>query len=118
MIMSKTTKTDSLKGQLLFAMERTLGNVSQACKIVNCHRSTYYDYYNIDGKFAKLCDETSEIALDFAESMLMENIKNAKETSIIFYLKTKGKKRGYIEKQELDLTRPVNIIIDGDDARA
>ena len=33
--------------------------------------------------------------------MLYKNIKDGRETSLIFYLKTKGKQRGYIEKQEL-----------------
>ena len=39
-------------------------------------------------------------------------------SATIFYLKTKGKKRGYIEKSELDITSgeepiKININIDG-----
>ena len=44
------------------------------------------------------------VSLDYAESKLLENIRANKETSIIFYLKTKGKKRGYSERSELDIT--------------
>ena len=43
-----------------------------------------------------------ESLLDFAESQLLANIKNGDTTSILFYLKTQGKKRGYIERQEVE----------------
>jgi hypothetical protein len=40
--------------------------------------------------------------LDLAEEKLMINIDEAKEASIFFFLKTKGKDRGYVERQEID----------------
>ena len=46
-------------------------------------------------------ESIEDVALDFAESALHDNIKNGKEASIIFYLKTKGKNRGYVERQEI-----------------
>jgi hypothetical protein len=48
----------------------------------------------------KQCDEE---ALDFAENKLMENINKNDTTSLIFYLKCKGKHRGYVEKQSLEI---------------
>ena len=42
--------------------------------------------------------------MDFAESQLHQQIKDGSVAATIFYLKTKGKKRGYIEKSELDVT--------------
>ena len=56
------------------------------------------------------------IALDFAESQLHSQIKDGSTSATIFYLKTKGKKRGYVEKQELDLTsaQPVKIKVNID----
>ena len=48
-------------------------------------------------------NETESI-LDLAETKLHENINDNDNTAIIFYLKTKGKKRGYIERLDIDHT--------------
>ena len=94
-------KSEQLKKeQLLTGLEKSLGIVSTACEGVGISRTTYYKYYNEDKDFKKLVDSISDIALDCAESQLFELIKEKNVTAIIFYLKTKGKKRGYIEKQE------------------
>jgi len=100
------------KKKLLKALEKSMGIVTNACKIVNLDRTTFYRYYNEDQQFADDVDKVQDYVLDFAESKLLENIKDKKETSIIFYLKTKGRKRGYIEKTETDITtngKDVNI---------
>ena len=90
------------KKKVLEALEKTLGIVTSACKMCDVSRTQFYIWYKEDAEFNKAVDEVEGMALDFAESKLLENIKSKKETSIIFYLKTKGKKRGYIEKQEIE----------------
>jgi hypothetical protein len=42
------------------------------------------------------------VALDLAESKLHEEILGGNTAAIIFFLKTKGKKRGYVERQEVE----------------
>ena len=96
--MSVTNKIQHTKKALLKALEETLGIVTNACKMVGVNRSTYYKYYNEDAEFKREVDSISDIALDFAESQLHKQIQEGNSTSTIFYLKTKGKKRGYIEK--------------------
>lgn len=96
--MSKEDKTRHNKKKLLEALEKSLGIVTTACKIAGIHRSTYYEYYNADEEFKKACDDMSNIVLDFAESQLHKQIKDGNPSSTIFYLKTKGKERGYYEK--------------------
>tara|TARA_R110002012_G_scaffold271164_3_gene456368 strand:- start:8521 stop:8883 length:363 start_codon:yes stop_codon:yes gene_type:complete len=99
--MDKPTKSDILKKKLIVALEKSLGVVTTSCKSVDVARSTFYDWYNSDEDFKKEVDSIGDIALDFAESQLHKQIKEGNSTSTIFYLKTKGKKRGYIERQEL-----------------
>jgi len=101
--MAKLTKSDILKKALIEAMVKTLGIVTSACEKCNCSRETFYKYYKEDKEFKKQIDDVSNIALDFAESKLHKLIQNENPTGIIFYLKTKGKSRGYIERVETDL---------------
>tara|TARA_B100001094_G_C17466942_1_gene455520 strand:- start:170 stop:508 length:339 start_codon:yes stop_codon:yes gene_type:complete len=77
-----------------------MGNVSKACKSANISRQTYYDWMK-DKQFAGKVDEVREGLLDFAEHQLLSNIRDGKTAEILFYLKTKGKGRGYIERQEI-----------------
>ena len=110
--MSKINKIQQNKKLLLKALQKSMGIVSKACEIAKLDRGTFYNYYNDDEQFKHDVDNMQEYVLDFAESKLLENIKDKKETSIIFYLKTKGRKRGYVEKQDVDITtkgKEVNI---------
>ena len=101
------TKSNILKGNLLEALEKSLGVVTTACKIVDCNRSTFYKYYNNDSNFRESVDELQNLTLDFAESQLHKQIKDGNTTATIFYLKTKGKRRGYIERKEVEVTAEI-----------
>lgn len=93
-------KTIANKIRVLECLEKSLGIVTTACKKANITRPTFYDYCNKDKEFSKAVDEIQNITLDFAEGKLLENIQKGSDTAVIFYLKTKGKKRGYIERTE------------------
>jgi len=89
------------KESILKALEKNLGVVTLSCRKAEIPRSTFYKWLNEDEEFAKQVNEIANVALDFAESELFKQIQNGVPTSTIFYLKTKGKKRGYIERQEI-----------------
>ena len=100
------------KEAILSALENSLGVVTVACKSVDIPRSTYYKWLNEDEKFAEQVKDIENIALDFGESQLHKQIGLGNTSATIFFLKTKGKKRGYIERSELDLTsgdEPIKI---------
>src|SRR4051812_42832968 len=97
----KDNKIQQNKKALLEALEKSLGVVTTACKTVGLDRGTFYRYYNEDADFKKEVDSIEDIALDFAESKLHKQIDKGDTTATIFYLKTKGKRRGYIERQEV-----------------
>jgi urocanate hydratase len=94
-------KTGQHKKAILEALEKSLGIVTTACKIAGVGRSTYYEWLEKDEDFAKQVREIENITLDFAESQLHKQIKGGNTPATIFYLKTKGKKRGYVERQEV-----------------
>lgn len=48
-------------------------------------------------------EEKEESIIDYAESKLVEHIQNDDIQALIFFLRTKGKKRGYVEKTESDV---------------
>ena len=95
------TKSDINKKAMIAALEKSLGIVTSACKIVGISRNTFYNYCKDDEVFKTKVDDIENIALDFAESKLHNMIAAENTAAVIFYLKTKGKKRGYIERNEV-----------------
>lgn len=97
----KTNKKEQTKKALLEALEKSLGVVTSACKVAGIARTTFYQYLKEDPEFAQQVKDIENITLDFAESQLHKQIKEGNTTATIFFLKTKGKKRGYVERQEI-----------------
>lgn len=105
----KPTKTTSKK-EVLEALERSLGIVSTACEKAGIHRSTHYDWLQSDPEYKEAVRLIEERTIDFAESHLHALIKDKNPAAVIFFLKTKGKGRGYIERQEIQVeeSRPLS----------
>jgi hypothetical protein len=95
------TKNDITKKAMVEALEKSLGIVTTACKSVGISRETHYRWLREDDNYKKEVEALADVAIDFAESQLHKQIKEGNSTASIFYLKTKGKKRGYIERQEI-----------------
>jgi hypothetical protein len=107
-------RTSVLKAKMLEALESEMGNVTKAFRKTGIARSTHYEWYDTDTDYRAKVNAIKDIALDFAEAMLFSKIKGGDTTSIIFFLKTQGKGRGYIEKMEHvgDNGGPFKIVID------
>lgn len=101
--MPKINNKPQLKKALIEALKKSLGIVSEAVDIVGVNRTTYYKWLKEDQEFKTQVEQIDEYAIDFVESQLYKNIKEGKEASILFYLKTKAKKRGYIERTEIGM---------------
>lgn len=102
--MSSQRKTTLKKAAMIEALEKSLGVVTTACKQVGIDRGTHYKWLKNDSRYREKVSELTNMALDFAESQLHLQMQNGNVAAIIFYLKTKGKSRGYIEKSEYDVT--------------
>ena len=94
------TKTAKLK--MLKALESSLGIVTNALRIAEVGRTTFYEWMKHDEDFAKEVKEMDNLALDFAESSLYKQVKDGNPSSTQFLLKNKGRDRGYGDK--LDIT--------------
>lgn len=95
------TKNNIQKRAMIEALEKSLGVVTTACKIVGIDRTLHYKWMKEDKEYADEVLSLSEMVLDFAESKLHNLISTGDTTATIFFLKTKGKKRGYIERTEI-----------------
>jgi hypothetical protein len=91
------------KKEMLAALERALGIVSTACTAAGIARSTHYNWLKSDKEYENAVRMINERTLDFAESHLHKLIQDGNPAATIFFLKTKGKKRGYIERQEIEV---------------
>lgn len=111
----RVDEIDNNKKKILELLEDNHGIVTTACKSMGLARATFYKWCNDDTDFKSAVEEITETAIDFVESKLMENIDSNDVGSIIFYLKTKGKKRGYVEKTEQAITVNVEQPLFGDD---
>lgn len=98
------TNINTLKKRMISALEDSLGIVSTACKVVGICRQTHYKWLKNDAKYKEKCEDVAEMAIDTVESHLYKMIKKGDTACTIFYMKTKGKKRGYIERTETDIT--------------
>lgn len=97
------TNTNILKKRMLEALEKSLGVVTNAARVAGIDRGLHYQWCKRDPKYKEAVDNLQDVALDFAESQLYKSIQAGSDAATIFYLKTKGKKRGYIEKREFEI---------------
>jgi hypothetical protein len=94
------------------------GIISHAAEQANISRRTHYNWMKTDPAYKEEVDAINEATIDYVESKLMQlidgptrevvtefgiqSLKDAPNTAAtIFYLKTKGKNRGYVERQEI-----------------
>lgn len=117
------TEGNTKKRAMLDALQKSLGIVSTACEKVGISRKTHYQWLKEDKEYRENVEDISEASIDFAESKLFERINGVliagngqtddereencyrvppSDTALIFYLKTKGKKRGYVERTEIE----------------
>lgn len=97
---------DKTKLAMLEALELSLGVVTLAAKHCGIHQATHYKWMKSDEDYLNAVLAIEEITLDFAESQLHKLIRSGNVPSTIFFLKTKGKKRGYVERTQIEGVQP------------
>lgn len=104
--------------QIEDAIRKAGGFISTAAKMLKCTSKTIYNYIDRSEKLKDLVDEIRLEYNDIGEAALIANVKDRKTAETIFFNKTRNKDRGYIEKQQVDITtndQPIKININLDE---
>jgi len=78
------------------------GNLTTAAKILRCSRTTVHSYVNKFKSVRETYRDANDIFLDLVENALLENALAGNVTAQIYALKTKGRTRGWTEKEEAE----------------
>lgn len=131
-------ETSEKKAIFLKALEQTYGNVSAAIDLCIddnerplIHRSVHYDWLDADPEYANAVAAVSERRIDIVEDAAFKlaqgvTIQKTKydgtteifeepphAATVMFLLETKGKRRGYVKKSEVDVSGSGAVVIIG-----
>lgn len=104
------------KAKILKAIPGTGGIIAELAKRLNVHRCTIDAYAQKMPEVQEAIDVERNAFIEVAESSLMRLIQEGNVAATIFYLKTKGKHLGYVERAELQKVKPPAIEISKDEA--
>ena len=110
-VSNEQNRTIIAKKAFIEAMYKCLGIVSKAAELSGIARGSHYRWMDEDPEYKREIESVPDYVLDFVEDKLHTLIKDQDTTATIFYLKTKGKKRGYIERSEVDMSGNVGVNI-------
>jgi hypothetical protein len=78
------------------------GNVAAIARKFGVSRGTIWNRVQESSTLRAAFEDARESMIDNAESTLYKEVLDGNMTAIIFFLKTQGRQRGYIERQEVD----------------
>jgi hypothetical protein len=98
--------------------------ISRAARLLQVAPWNLSKFLSKDKQLKQLLTSVAEADIDFAESRLKDKIRMGDNTAIIFYLKCKGRHRGWIDVQtdkRKEQSPPVTfkyVLVKGDDTKA
>ena len=103
------------EAQAVQALYLHYGNVSAAAKALGVAHPTLWNRLKRSARLQEAKTLAEEQALDLAETSLIKAVKAGEAWAVCFLLKTRGKKRGFVERQEFASApgNPFNISILG-----
>ncbi len=105
---SKQKRLNVRQKRFLTALRQNAAyNITKACEVSKIDRQLHYYWLKTNETYKKLFDEVSEEQIDWVETNLMKNIKEGNVAAQIFFLKTRGKGRGYVEGIQVDIRKKV-----------
>jgi len=110
-MVNAVNKTDEKKRKVIKALNEYLGIVTDACQKADICRATFYKWYKTDLAFKAQVDAIEDRVIDFVESCFYKKVQEGDVTAIIFFLKSKGKKRGWNEKSHIELSGNLGLTL-------
>ncbi len=86
--------------EIIQAIRDAQGILAVAARKLQCDRNTIYNRMREEPEIEAAYKEANESTIDFVETKLIDRINKGDTTAIIFFLKTKAKARGYVERME------------------
>lgn len=100
--------------KFIAAFIKNKGLVYKTCEDIGIDPQTYYNHLHSNEQFKAAVIAANERCLDVAEEILWDKIEVDRDTaSLLFYLKCKGKSRGYIEREQVDVQALLANLNDG-----
>lgn len=86
--------------QLIAALRKKHGLISQAAKMLRCNAQTIYNRMDTVPEVRMVIEECRSEVVDLAEEKLIKHIKQGNLKAVTYMLSTQGKNRGYVERTE------------------
>ena len=77
------------------------GNVAAIARKLGVSRATIHKRIQESAALRQAIDDARETMVDNVESALYREVLNGNVTAMIFWLKTQGKRRGWVERTEI-----------------
>jgi hypothetical protein len=87
--------------QMVDALHQAKGMNTVAARLLHCNLSTIESYAKAFPQVAEARRQEREAFLDAGELSLLRAVQNGEAWAVCFLLKTQGKHRGYVERQEV-----------------
>ena len=100
--------------EFIDAIPGTGGIVTKIAEKVGCTWHTARKYIDNYATIKQAYQDECERVLDLAESALIKSVADQEAWAVKYMLSTKGKHRGYVERQELQHNGEINVMVDWD----
>jgi hypothetical protein len=80
--------------------------LAAVARALNVDRTTVYNWIETTPDAQKAVNDARESMLDNAESVLYKKVLEGSTPELLFFLKTQGHKRGYTERQNVEVSGP------------
>lgn len=98
---SSAVRKDISSEHIKTVFEKAGGNIAAVARTLGVSRTTVYNRMKADPELVEAMKDSRETMLDNVESALYAEVLSRNITAMIFWLKTQGKHRGWVERQEI-----------------